>query len=772
MPGEKVMRWSGQTVINIGVCCIVVWSVGCATSVESPASNDAGTASEVVFSPDYEFETSPPDVSEDVSDDVSEDVACPDDDSDGVCNEDDLCLIGDDNDDADEDGTPDLCDCDQRRSICDENASCAEQIDGVLCECNEGWDGDGTSCEDIDECLKPDVCASGAHCVNREGDFVCECNHGLTSTDPENIACADIDECDTEEVLCAEHAECLNLWGTYECRCERGYRSSDPATVGCEDVNECVAGDPCADNTDCANTIGGFVCTCQSGYDGRDPYEEDCWNINECEDNPCHEDAWCEDFEGSYACHCEDGFIGSGHVCIPEGCQYLPRILYYTYDSTYRHGAGALDLLGCGYTEATAASFVADVLSAEYGVVVMEMRTLADGPEGDWIGTLDTFLDFGGAAVLSSYFESSDDYVLNLFGAGYAGDLADPPSISPFSNGEEGYSYPIFHRPFPLTNSSGGPITLLPYAGSGGGSYDGTNLTTIDNAEYRGAEFLDDGGGDTIGVYGRFGRAAVNGFVWNHYSDDVNWEGGAFDIEELIANQIAFVARSTAPDLIAMPFDYCTWDETAAELLYRAMRGRSYYEPTYAIVNQCTVYGYAPECPSSPYGRRQSMYDALYDAGFDGSTYGYSDPPYSVFNLYWDVLLIPAADTTGYEPCPTRSEAWGDIIRLLPYRGMRTVITSGDASNTELLNGITVIIDDSTVGLFGSGDGVSVETCTFTYLDIPFFAGFDEINCIEHTDGWRWSGDMVEGAAFGTDGAVEFFFIWRVQDVWHWLRDR
>ena len=76
---------------------------------------------------------------------------------------------------------------------CDENASCIEADDSFYCECNEGWEGDGSWCDDIDECGDElDDCDDNATCTNEPGGFTCECNPGYAG---DGATCSDIDEC-------------------------------------------------------------------------------------------------------------------------------------------------------------------------------------------------------------------------------------------------------------------------------------------------------------------------------------------------------------------------------------------------------------------------------------------------------------------------------------------------------------------------------------------------------------------------------------------------
>jgi hypothetical protein len=115
------------------------------------------------------------DTMEDTMMDTAEEE-CPDADGDGVCDSEDVCPGGDDTMDTDGDGIPDDCDCDQME--CDEHATCTE-TDGIgECECDEGWEGDGFTCTDINEC-DTDPCDENATCTNTDGSYECSCNPGF-----------------------------------------------------------------------------------------------------------------------------------------------------------------------------------------------------------------------------------------------------------------------------------------------------------------------------------------------------------------------------------------------------------------------------------------------------------------------------------------------------------------------------------------------------------------------------------------------------------------
>ena len=52
------------------------------------------------------------------------------------------------------------------------------------CECNEGFEGDGESCLDIDECADS-PCGQNSVCTNLAGSFECACDSGFSGDDCE-----------------------------------------------------------------------------------------------------------------------------------------------------------------------------------------------------------------------------------------------------------------------------------------------------------------------------------------------------------------------------------------------------------------------------------------------------------------------------------------------------------------------------------------------------------------------------------------------------------
>ena len=174
---------------------------------------------------------------------------------------------------------------------------------GFSCVCDSGYEGDGFSCSDIDECLS-DICGESSECINSDGSYECLCQSGFQMS-TENI-CKDIDEC-KQANKCSEFANCLNKQGSYACECKYGY-DGDGKT--CEDIDECVTENGgCDSQAECQNISGGRTCTCSIGYigDGVTCQDEDecALGTNRC--NPLS--SKCENNDGSYSCLCRQGFV-------------------------------------------------------------------------------------------------------------------------------------------------------------------------------------------------------------------------------------------------------------------------------------------------------------------------------------------------------------------------------------------------------------------------------------------------------------------------------
>ena len=96
------------------------------------------------------------------------------------------------------------------------NATCDDTDGTPQCRCGVGYEGDGKSCADVDECENDNGgCDEHATCVNHKGGFVCLCDEGLvgdgeTCADPNSARTQTLDTCDPN-ADCTDGTERLRL---------------------------------------------------------------------------------------------------------------------------------------------------------------------------------------------------------------------------------------------------------------------------------------------------------------------------------------------------------------------------------------------------------------------------------------------------------------------------------------------------------------------------------------------------------------------------------
>ncbi|XP_028410421.1 CD97 antigen-like [Dendronephthya gigantea] len=164
---------------------------------------------------------------------------------------------------------------------------------------------------DVDECqLGTSKCSPDAKCANTIGSYTCTCNEGFTGN---GSVCEDINECFLNfPSPCHHNARCINTKGSFQCFCKRGYSGNGSL---CHDINECSIGMyGCHSDAVCTNTKGSFKCICKIGYYGDGTF---CNDIDECATNRhnCHSRAVCTNTKGSFNCSCKDGYSGDGKLC-------------------------------------------------------------------------------------------------------------------------------------------------------------------------------------------------------------------------------------------------------------------------------------------------------------------------------------------------------------------------------------------------------------------------------------------------------------------------
>ncbi|KAK2704057.1 fibrillin-2-like isoform X2 [Artemia franciscana] len=257
----------------------------------------------------------------------------------------------------------------------DLSALCIENHLGKICYCSEGFQYDGITCADNNECTLSNPCAAGgdntAVCVNTVGSYRCQCSAGFFLEDgyckPKDLCymnpCAAEGDAsaqcftvgDSRICTCSEGfnfvngtcsaknpcskpvtpcqlggdtaASCIGAGTDYTCRCSRGFTFQHGSCIDefeCSDpMNPCtIHGDR---NATCLNTLGKFVCLCSQGFKSE---RNSCFDINECLELPCtaHGDknALCINAYGSYTCACSPGFVLMNGNCLDvDECKLL-----------------------------------------------------------------------------------------------------------------------------------------------------------------------------------------------------------------------------------------------------------------------------------------------------------------------------------------------------------------------------------------------------------------------------------------------------------------
>ncbi len=136
----------------------------------------------------------------------------------------------------------DVNECDTDNGGCDTHATCtngANSGDAPSCECNSGYEGNGTDCTDVNECdTNNGGCGDSTYyaCSNNVGD------------DP---TCADINECETNNGGCHANATCTNNVGAAAtCECNVGYTGNG---TDCTHANVVDAASECSTGTHVVN---------------------------------------------------------------------------------------------------------------------------------------------------------------------------------------------------------------------------------------------------------------------------------------------------------------------------------------------------------------------------------------------------------------------------------------------------------------------------------------------------------------------------------------
>uniref|UniRef100_A0A8C2YPV2 Nidogen 2 n=2 Tax=Chinchilla lanigera TaxID=34839 RepID=A0A8C2YPV2_CHILA len=187
------------------------------------------------------------------------------------------------------------------------------------------------------------TCDTAARCHPGTGaDYTCVCAPGYQG---DGRSCADVNECATGYHRCGPNSVCINLPGSYRCECQSGYEFADdqhtciliaPPPNPCEDGSHNCAP---AEQARCVNHGDGtFSCACLPGYTGSG-YQ--CSDVDECSENRCHPAATCYNTPGSFSCLCQPGYHGDGFQCTYEPTQRPRTVCERWKESLLEHYGGA-----------------------------------------------------------------------------------------------------------------------------------------------------------------------------------------------------------------------------------------------------------------------------------------------------------------------------------------------------------------------------------------------------------------------------------------------
>ena len=114
------------------------------------------------------------------------------------------------------------------KTKCSPNAQCINSQGSYSCKCLDGYQGDGETCYDEDECSR-NPCNPNAVCRNTDGSYTCSCKTGFRG---DGKWCDDYNECLAGVYDCHKKAVCVNTWGSYRCSCSKGYHGNGHVCKG------------------------------------------------------------------------------------------------------------------------------------------------------------------------------------------------------------------------------------------------------------------------------------------------------------------------------------------------------------------------------------------------------------------------------------------------------------------------------------------------------------------------------------------------------------
>uniref|UniRef100_A0A915ESB5 EGF-like domain-containing protein n=1 Tax=Ditylenchus dipsaci TaxID=166011 RepID=A0A915ESB5_9BILA len=233
---------------------------------------------------------------------------------------------------------------------CHSQAICVANGTQPICQCNEGYFGDGRTCvagggsivqpvvQPLEQCQDQSNCHPSAHCVHVEStdQYNCQCLPGYEGDGVHS--CVHAEECSpSNDQSCSQNAKCLFSSNNqkFTCQCESGFTRQNgqclPSAVALLDqpsqpsaVNAVC--ERCALEARCEQHPSNrqYTCVCNPGYEGNGyicTRPQPAPVALSCLDNRamCSAYAQCvpNQQQTAYVCNCNYGYRGNGLVCEP-----------------------------------------------------------------------------------------------------------------------------------------------------------------------------------------------------------------------------------------------------------------------------------------------------------------------------------------------------------------------------------------------------------------------------------------------------------------------
>ncbi len=202
---------------------------------------------------------------------------------------------------------------------CSNHGSCSIVNNSPICNCDNGYHTDGTTC--IQDTVN--LC-TGINCEEWES-----CNENSGNCELKDNFCYQNSDCDSDSscnsyhrcisnsgvcdgVTCSNHGTCIDNGDQPECMCDIGFNVINLT---------CIANNPCLDVT-CSNygtcevIDGSASCDCFRGYH---PVGLECMeNSDPCEGITCNNHGSCEVTNNSASCNCDINYHSDNLECIQD----------------------------------------------------------------------------------------------------------------------------------------------------------------------------------------------------------------------------------------------------------------------------------------------------------------------------------------------------------------------------------------------------------------------------------------------------------------------